>query len=101
MLIGHAGTIIPKLDYVWDLVFIDADKANYSHYYDLVIDQVRLGGYVIADNVLWSGKIIDKVDSNDVDTKALIDFNRKVHNDKRVENLLLPVRDGLMILRKL
>ncbi|MEQ8927760.1 MAG: O-methyltransferase [Fulvivirga sp.] len=97
---GNALDIIPELDYTWDLVFIDADKDNYTNYYDLVIDNVNSGGYIIADNVLWSGKVVAKVKSNDTDTQALIEFNKKVHSDNRVENILLPIRDGLMILRK-
>jgi len=97
--IGNALDIIPTLDEKFQLVFIDADKINYSNYYDLVIDKVEKGGFIIADNVLWSGKVVgDKIDK---DTQALIDFNSKVHNDNRVENVLFPVRDGLMVLRKL
>lgn len=99
--IGNALDIIPTLDYTWDLVFIDADKVNYAHYYDLVIDKMAKGGFIIADNVLWSGKVIQEVKASDTDTKALKDFNKKVHQDDRVENFLLPIRDGLMILRKL
>lgn len=98
--VGDAIEVIPTLNYTYDLVFIDADKINYLNYYHLVFDKVRKGGYIIADNVLWSGKVIvgEKVDK---DTKAILDFNDFVHQDKRVENVLLPVRDGLMILRKL
>ncbi|QSE97637.1 O-methyltransferase [Fulvivirga lutea] len=97
---GNALDILPELDFAWDLVFIDADKDNYANYYDLVIDKVNVGGYIIADNVLWSGKVVEEVKSNDKDTQALIEFNKKVHTDNRVENILLPIRDGLMILRK-
>ncbi|MTI20406.1 O-methyltransferase [Fulvivirga sp. RKSG066] len=97
--IGNALDLIPDLKESFDLVFIDADKINYSNYYDLVIDKVNKGGFIIADNVLWSGKVVgDKIDK---DTQALLDFNAKVHNDDRVENVLFPVRDGLMVLRKL
>lgn len=97
--IGNALDIIPKLDINFDLVFIDADKINYSTYFDLVFDKVNTGGFIIADNVLWSGKVVgDKIDK---DTQAILDFNDKVHNDSRVENVLFPVRDGLMVLRKL
>lgn len=100
--IGNALEIVPTLDEKWDLVFIDADKDNYSNYYDLVIDSVNKGGFIIADNVLWSGKVIEKFrDKLDKDTKALMEFNDKVHQDSRVENVLFPIRDGLMILRKL
>jgi predicted O-methyltransferase YrrM len=80
------------------MVFIDADKVNYSNYYDLVFDRVANGGYIIADNVLWSGKVIAEI--KDEDTQALHDFNQKVIADDRVENVLLPIRDGLMIIRK-
>lgn len=96
--IGNALKIIPDLREKFDLVFIDADKENYSRYYDLVIDNVNLNGVILADNVLWSGKVLDG--KPDKDTKAIIDFNAKVHTDNRVENVLLPVRDGIMMLRK-
>ncbi len=99
--IGDAIELVPKLDLKWDLVFIDADKENYSNYFDLVIDNVQSGGYIIADNVLWSGKVIPKFrEKLDPDTKAIIEFNQKVHEDDRVENVLFPIRDGLMVLRK-
>lgn len=98
--IGNALEIIPDLNESWDLVFIDADKENYLNYYNLVIDRVNSGGLIIADNVLWSGKVIQE-SANDKDTVALRKFNDEVHNDPRVSNVLLPVRDGLMILRKL
>lgn len=100
-LLGDAMEIVAKLKDIYDLVFIDADKINYSNYYDLVIGKVRQGGYIIADNVLWSGKVADQEAKKDKNTKALLAFNTKVHQDERVENVLLPVRDGLMILRKL
>ncbi|MEP1095175.1 MAG: O-methyltransferase [Cyclobacteriaceae bacterium] len=100
MQVGNASDLIPSLDLNWDLVFIDADKENYGHYFDLVIDQTNSGGFIIADNVLWSGKIIDESKS-DKDTQALRTFNQKVHTDDRVQNVLFPIRDGLMILRKL
>jgi caffeoyl-CoA O-methyltransferase len=98
---GDALHIIPTIDHVFDMVFIDADKKNYSNYYDIVFDKVRKGGYIIADNVLWSGKVVEKSDKPDVDTKAIMDYNNKVTNDPRVENVLVPIRDGLMIARKL
>ncbi len=100
-LVGDAAALIPNLHHNWDLVFIDADKTNYANYYDLIIDKVKSGGLIIADNVLWSGKVIEDVKANDKDTPALLDFNKKVQQDKRVENVLLPVRDGLMMIRKL
>ena len=96
--LGHAADIIPTLTETFDLVFIDADKTNYSNYYDLVIDRLSPGGFIIADNVLWSGKVLDAV--KDADTQALSDFNDKVLADERVENVLLPIRDGLMLIRK-
>jgi predicted O-methyltransferase YrrM len=99
--LGDATKVIPTLYTTFDLVFIDADKENYSNYYDLVFDKVRSGGFIIADNVLWSGKVIDdKALDKDKETRAIHEFNQKVHQDNRVENVLLPVRDGLMIVRK-
>ena len=99
--IGNALQIIPALKVNWDLVFIDADKENYSNYFDLVIDQTNKGGFIIVDNVLWSGKVLEKNRKKlDKDTKAIMDFNVKVHQDDRVENVLFPIRDGLMVLRK-
>lgn len=97
-LTGNALDIIPTINERFDLVFIDADKENYSRYYDLVIDRVNLNGIVLADNVLWSGKVLDQ--NPDKDTRAIIDFNAKVSADERVENVLLPVRDGIMMMRK-
>lgn len=97
-LLGNAVDIIPTLTETFDLVFIDADKPNYSNYYDLVFDKVRPGGFIIADNVLWSGKVLDV--HKDEETKALHDFNEKVMTDERVDNVLLPIRDGLMVTRK-
>jgi predicted O-methyltransferase YrrM len=98
--IGDALKIIPDLTETWDLVFIDADKENYSAYYDLIVDRMRPGGFIIADNVLWSGKVLDSYESLDNETKSLFDFNNKITNDDRVDNVLMPVRDGLMIIRK-
>ena len=98
--IGNALEIIPTLSKKFDIVFIDADKTNYSNYYDLVFEKVNKGGYIIADNVLWNGKIIDAKENLDDDTLALINYSEKVNNDERVQNVLFPVRDGLMIARK-
>ena len=81
-----------------DLDFIDADKSNYSLYYDLVFDKVRHGGFIIADNVLWSGRVLNE--EKDDDTQALHDFNKKVQSDPRVTNALFPIRDGLMVVCK-
>jgi len=100
-IVGDAMEIIPNLNNELDLVFIDADKQNYSNYYDLVFDKVKKGGYIIADNVLWSGKVVEEYDSTDRDTQLLMDFNKKVQGDSRVQNVLFPIRDGLMIARKL
>jgi len=100
--IGDALQILPELNESFDLVFIDAEKDQYSKYFDLVIDKVRSGGFVLADNVLWSGKVIEaKLPKNDHFTRGIIEFNNKIQNDQRVENLLLPVFDGIMIIRKL
>tara|TARA_B100000508_G_scaffold11104_1_gene7841 strand:- start:13384 stop:14025 length:642 start_codon:yes stop_codon:yes gene_type:complete len=100
MKVGNAMDIIPDLKKDFDLVFIDADKTNYSNYYDLLIDELPQGSYIIADNVLWSGKVIKEAKEKDEDTIALQAFNEKVHKDERVENVLFPVRDGLMVMRK-
>lgn len=97
--IGNAVTIIPTIDLQFDLVFIDADKENNGIYFDLVIDKVRPGGFILADNVLWSGKVLDE--KPDKDTRSILSFNDKVHNDPGVENVLLPIRDGIMMMRKL
>ena len=100
--IGNALQIIPTLVETFELVFLDADKENYSAYYDLIIDKLPHGAIIIADNVLWSGKILDHKElAKDNDTKELDAFNKKVHDDPRVENILLPIRDGLMVVRKL
>lgn len=98
-LIGDALETIPTLEETFDLVFIDADKINYCTYYDLVFDKVKHGGYIIADNVLWSGKVIQE--KKDKDTQAIDDYNKKVAADSRVKNFILPLRDGLNIAQKL
>lgn len=99
MLVGNALDIVPTLQEKWDLVFIDADKSNYSKYFDQVIDNVNPGGYIIADNVLWSGKVFHP-DKNDKDTVMIREFNKKMADDPRVQHVLFPIRDGLMIVRK-
>ena len=96
--IGNAVEVIPALNETFDLVFIDADKERYSVYFDLVIDKVRNGGFILADNVLWSGKVLDT--KPDKDTRAILEFNKKIQDDPRVENVLLPIRDGIMLMRK-
>lgn len=97
-LLGAATEMIPNLNETFDLVFIDADKPNYSNYYNLVFDKVRPGGFIIADNVLWSGKVMAEL--KDENAQALYDFSQMVLTDERVENVLLPIRDGLMVIRK-
>lgn len=100
--LGNALDIIPSINATFDIVFLDADKINYPTYYDMVFDKVAPGGYIIADNVLWSGKVLEKYRKKlDEDTLAVINFNKKIHEDPRVENILLPVRDGLLVARKL
>lgn len=100
--IGDALAIVPELEGSFDLAFIDADKINYISYFKLCLDKVRTGGFIIADNVLWSGKVVDKeLKKVDKDTQSLLDFNKIIQQDHRVSNLLLPVRDGLMIIQKL
>ncbi|HXH99237.1 MAG TPA: O-methyltransferase [Sphingobacteriaceae bacterium] len=96
--LGEALKIIPDLNEVWDLVFIDADKANNEAYYDIIINNVRSGGLILVDNVLWSGKVLN--DIKDKDTNVIHQFNNKVANDPRVEKLILPVRDGIFVIRK-
>lgn len=97
-LLGFAADIIPTLTETFDLVFIDADKPNYPNYYDLVFGRVRPGGFIVADNVLWSGKVLSN--EKDENTQALHEFNQMVIADSRVANVLLPIRDGLMVVRK-
>ena len=99
--LGDALDIIPQLNETFDLVFIDADKSNYINYYELILPKVRPGGLIIADNVLWSGKVLDLENNQDLDTQVIHQFNELVHEDARVQNVLLPIRDGLMVLRKL
>ena len=98
LMAGQAQNIIPDLKETFDLVFIDADKKNYALYFDLVIDKVRAGGLIIADNVLWSGKVLDE--KRDIETQSIHDFNGKTASDERVVTLMLPIRDGLLILQK-
>ena len=99
--IGNALEIIPTLNQTFDLVFIDADKENYSNYFDLVFEKLNPGGYVIADNVLWSGKVLENDADLDKDTIALKDYAKKIKADPRVENVMMPIRDGLLIAKKL
>jgi caffeoyl-CoA O-methyltransferase len=99
--IANAIELIPQLDEEFDIVFIDADKQNYINYYHLVFDKVKKGGYILADNVLWSGKVTGDYEKLDKDTRLLMDFNKLIQEDSRVENVLLPIRDGIMVARKL
>ncbi|MGB5417712.1 O-methyltransferase [Algibacter sp.] len=100
--LGDALDIIPELDIGFDLVFIDADKDNYANYFNIIIDKLNPGGIILSDNVLWSGKILDKTfKKDDTSTPALIAYNAILKNDKRVETVVLPIRDGLTISRKL
>jgi predicted O-methyltransferase YrrM len=96
--IGRAEEVIPKLPIQFDLAFIDAGKNDYAGHYDLVFDKIRAGGYILADNVLWSGKVVQK--EKDADTAVIRAFNDKVQHDERVEKVMLPIRDGLFIIRK-
>ncbi|MCB1023871.1 MAG: class I SAM-dependent methyltransferase [Acidobacteria bacterium] len=100
--LGDASEIIPTLDETFDMVFIDADKPNYANYFDLVFPKMRTGGLIIADNVLWSGEVLDaeRGSSDDESTIALHEYNKKIQADERVSNILIAVRDGLMVSRK-
>jgi predicted O-methyltransferase YrrM len=97
--IGNALEIIPTINKKFDLVFIDADKVNYSNYFHLIIEKMNPGGIILSDNVLWSGKVIEDVKPNDMDTLELLAYNKLLNNDKRIETVLLPIRDGLTISR--
>ena len=98
-IVGNALDIIPSLNQKFDLVFIDADKSNYSNYFNLIIDKMNSGGVILSDNVLWSGKVVNEINSKDIDTKALIEYNKLLNSDGRIETVLLPIRDGLSISR--
>jgi predicted O-methyltransferase YrrM len=95
--IGNGVDIIPKLNYLFDLIFIDADKKNYYQYYELGIKKLKKGGFILIDNVLWSGKVLKNPTKNDLETKEIQKLNETIMNDDRVENMILPLRDGLMI----
>jgi predicted O-methyltransferase YrrM len=98
-LIGNAMEIIPTLTTKFDLVFIDADKINYTNYFKLIINKMNPNGVILSDNVLWSGKVAEKIIPNDKDTKALVAYNKLLNSDERIETILLPIRDGLTISR--
>jgi len=92
--------VIPKMDKTFDLIFIDADKPNYVNYFHLIIDKLNSGGIIISDNVLWHGKVVEKLDPKDNSTKAVLEYNTLLKEDPRIETVLLPIRDGLTISRK-
>ncbi|MGL2994277.1 O-methyltransferase [Flavobacterium sp. TSSA_36] len=97
--LGEAITIIPTLDLKFDLVFIDADKENYINYFELIVPKMNKGGIILSDNVLWSGKVVEPLQKNDVSTKILLEYNQLLAHDSRVETVLLPIRDGLTVSR--
>ena len=99
--LGNALDIIPKLDTMFDLVFIDANKEDYPSYFQIIIDKLNSGGILLSDNVLWSGKVIEPLQPDDAATKALLEYNLLLKEDKRIETIILPIRDGLTISRKL
>lgn len=99
--VGNAIDIIPTIDSKFDLVFIDADKSNYVNYFHLIIEKMNKGGVILSDNVLWSGKVVEELDPKDTDTKVLLEYNRLLNEDNRLETVLLPIRDGLTISRVL
>lgn len=97
--LGTALDLLPQFDQKFDLVFVDADKANYSNYFHLIIDKMNSGGIILSDNVLWSGKVVEALDPKDIDTAALLEYNRLLNEDPRLETVLLPIRDGLTLSR--
>ena len=97
--LGEAIDIIPTLDMRFDLVFIDADKENYINYFEFIVPKMNKGGIILSDNVLWSGKVLEPLQKNDVSTKILLEYNQLLKNDPRVETVLLPIRDGLTVSR--
>ena len=98
---GEAISILPTLDIKFDLVFIDADKENYINYFELILPKMNKGGIILSDNVLWSGKVLEPLQKNDLSTKILLEYNKLLKNDARVETVLLPIRDGLTVSRVL
>ncbi len=97
--LGEAINIIPTLDLKFDLVFIDADKENYINYFELIIPKMNKGGIILSDNVLWSGKVLEPLQKNDISTKIVLEYNLLLKNDPRVETVLLPIRDGISVSR--
>jgi predicted O-methyltransferase YrrM len=98
--IGNALEIIPLMNETFDLVFIDAEKSEYLMYYKIIFDKIKKGGFIFVDNVLWSNKVIHTLESNDNSTKGILEFSKYISNDHRVERIILPLRDGLMLIRK-
>lgn len=98
-LTGRAQDIVPGLNQVFDLVYIDGDKPEYSEYFKIVIGKVKIGGYLVVDNVLWGGKVLEK-DTKDPQTRGIIEFNEMIRRQENIENIILPVRDGIMLIRK-
>ncbi|MFK7049474.1 Putative O-methyltransferase/MSMEI_4947 [Flavobacterium columnare] len=99
--LGNALDVIPSLNKSFDLVFIDADKENYINYFNLIIPMMRSGGIILSDNVLWSGKVLEEVKTNDKSTRVLLEYNQLLKEDPRIETVLLPIRDGLTVSRVL
>jgi predicted O-methyltransferase YrrM len=99
--LGEAISTLPTLDLKFDLVFIDADKENYINYFELILPKMNKGGIILSDNVLWSGKVLEPLQKNDLSTKILLEYNELLKNDVRVETVLLPIRDGLTVSRVL
>ena len=99
--LGEATDIIPTIEITFDLVFIDADKENYLNYYELIVPKMNKGGIILSDNVLWSGKVVEPLKEGDLSTKILLEYNKRLNEDPRVETVLLPIRDGLTVSRVL
>ena len=99
--LGDAMEIIPTLNKKFDLVFIDADKENYINYYNMIVPMMHKGGIILSDNVLWSGKVLEELNPKDTSTKVLLEYNKLINEDTRVETVLLPIRDGLTVTRVL
>ncbi|MEZ4859491.1 MAG: O-methyltransferase [Flavobacteriaceae bacterium] len=97
--LGNALDIVPTLSENFDLVFIDADKSNYPNYLEILVPKLKRGAVILSDNVLWSGKVVEKVKKDDLDTKALLQYNKMLNEDPRIESVLLPLRDGLTLSR--
>lgn len=98
--IGDATKLIPQLKQTYDLAFIDGDKHEYDTYYELILPEIKPGKFILIDNVLWSGKVVEQIDENDTSTQAIVEFNKKIQNDSRVQKIMLPIRDGIYLLQK-